>query len=71
MVGAEAGLRVRAGDVGELTTALQRVLDSPSLAERLGAAGRRRVLERFTWRATAERTAAWYTDVLERKERAC
>ena len=69
VVGNEAGLRVRAGDVGELTTALQRVLDSPALAEQLGRAGRQRVLDRFTWRATAERTADWYAEVLDR--RAC
>jgi glycosyltransferase involved in cell wall biosynthesis len=67
VVGAEAGLQVRAGDVGELTAALQRVLDSPALAERLGRAGRRRVLDNYTWRATAQRTAAWYADVLDRK----
>ena len=71
VVGDEAGLRVRAGDVGELTDALRRVLDSPELAERLGRAGRRRVLERYTWRETAERTAAWYGDVLARKANPC
>jgi glycosyltransferase involved in cell wall biosynthesis len=71
VVGTEAGLRVRAGDVGELTAALQRVLDDPALAERLGRAGRRRVLENYTWRATAQRTADWYTEVLERKGRPC
>jgi glycosyltransferase involved in cell wall biosynthesis len=71
VVGDQAGLRVRAGDVGELTDALRRVLDSPELAERLGEAGRRRVLERYTWRRTAERTAAWYADVLDRKEGPC
>jgi hypothetical protein len=43
------------------------VLDSPELAERLGAAGRRRVLDRYTWRSTAERTAGWYGEVLDRK----
>ncbi|NEK85643.1 glycosyltransferase family 4 protein [Blastococcus saxobsidens] len=69
VVGTKAGLRVRAGDVGELTAALQLVLDSPSLAEQLGRAGRRRVLETFTWRATAERTADWYAQILERKGR--
>jgi glycosyltransferase involved in cell wall biosynthesis len=69
VVGSDAGLRVRAGDVGELTAALQRVLDSPSLAEQLGRAGRRRVLERYTWRATAQRTADWYAGTLERKGR--
>jgi glycosyltransferase involved in cell wall biosynthesis len=67
VVGTEAGLRVRAGDVGELTAGLQLVLDSPSLAEQLGRAGRRRVLDLFTWRRTAERTADWYAQTLERK----
>jgi glycosyltransferase involved in cell wall biosynthesis len=43
------------------------VLDSPSLATQLGRAGRRRVLENYTWRATAERTADWYTEVLDRR----
>jgi glycosyltransferase involved in cell wall biosynthesis len=69
VVGSDAGLRVRAGDVGELTTALHQVLDSPRLAAQLGAAGRRRVLERFTWRATAQRTADWYEQVLDQRSR--
>jgi glycosyltransferase involved in cell wall biosynthesis len=67
VVGTKAGLRVRAGDVGELTAALQLVLDSPSLAEQLGRAGRRRVLDSYTWRATAQRTADWYAETLARK----
>jgi glycosyltransferase involved in cell wall biosynthesis len=69
VVGSKAGLRVRAGDVGELTAALQLVLDSPSLADQLGRAGRRRVLASYTWRSTTERTAEWYREVLERKAR--
>ncbi len=67
VVGTEAGLQVRAGDVGELTAALKLVLDTPSLAEQLGRAGRRRVLESYTWRATAQRTADWYAETLDRK----
>jgi glycosyltransferase involved in cell wall biosynthesis len=67
VVGSKAGLRVRAGDVGELTAALALVLDSPSLGEQLGRAGRRRVLASYTWRSTAERTAEWYREVLARK----
>src|SRR5439155_26839168 len=67
VVGTQAGLRVRAGDVEELTAALQLVLDSPSLGTQLGRAGRRRVLERYTWRSTAERTADWYAEVLDRR----
>jgi glycosyltransferase involved in cell wall biosynthesis len=67
VVGSKAGLRVKAGDVGELTAALKLVLDSPSLAEQLGRAGRRRVLDSFTWRSTAQRTADWYRETLDRK----
>jgi len=69
VVGTKAGLRVKAGDVGELTAALQLVLDSPSLGEQLGRAGRRRVLDSYTWRSTAQRTADWYAEVLDRKGR--
>ncbi|MGY1616254.1 glycosyltransferase family 4 protein [Geodermatophilus sp. SYSU D00691] len=71
VVGSEAGLRVGAGDVGELTSALALVLDSPSLGEQLGRAGRRRVLESFTWRATAQRTADWYAEVLRARGSTC
>jgi glycosyltransferase involved in cell wall biosynthesis len=67
VVGSAAGLRVRPGDVEELTAALALVLDSPTLGEQLGRAGRRRVLESYTWRATAQRTADWYAEVLNRK----
>jgi MMP alpha-(1->4)-mannosyltransferase len=71
VVGSEAGLQVKAGDVGQLTAALAQVLDSPSLARQLGEAGRRRVLDAYAWRATAQRTADWYAEVLDRKGRPC
>jgi glycosyltransferase involved in cell wall biosynthesis len=71
VVGSTAGVQVKAGDVEQLTAALQLVLDSPSLGEQLGRAGRRRVLESYTWRATAQRTADWYAEVLERRGRRC
>ncbi|MGR7026495.1 glycosyltransferase family 4 protein [Geodermatophilus sp. URMC 62] len=71
VVGTQAGLRVRAGDVDELTAALRLVLENPSLQEQLGRAGRRRVLASYTWRSTAERTADWYAQVLQRKGRPC
>src|SRR5690348_7000789 len=66
VVGSKAGVRVPAGDVEQLTAALRLVLDSPSLREQLGRAGRRRVLDSFTWRATAVRTADWYAETLDR-----
>jgi glycosyltransferase involved in cell wall biosynthesis len=66
VVGSHAGVQVPAGDVGRLAAALELVLDHPSLQEQLGRAGRTRVLGAFTWRRTAERTADWYADVLDR-----
>jgi glycosyltransferase involved in cell wall biosynthesis len=71
VVGEAAGLRVPAGDVGELAAALRRVLDTPALGEQLGRAGRRRVLDRYTWRTTAQRTADWYDEVLDRRGCSC
>jgi glycosyltransferase involved in cell wall biosynthesis len=60
----EAALHVPPGDPEALAAAVGRLLDDPELAARLGAAGRARVVERFTWRAVAEQTVAWYRAVL-------
>ena len=49
----ETGLLVSGTDVDELADAIRRLLDSPQLREQMGRAGRKRVLERFTWDATA------------------
>jgi starch synthase len=43
-----------------LAEAVQGLLDDPSRAAAMGAAGRRRVEEQFTWRSVAARTAALY-----------
>jgi starch synthase len=47
-----------------LATHIQALLDDPELAGRMGAAGRRRVLEKFTWPAIAERTVALYEQLI-------
>jgi glycosyltransferase involved in cell wall biosynthesis len=60
----ETALHVPPGDPEALAAAVGRLLDDPELAARLGAAGRERVVERFTWRAVAEQTVAWYRTVL-------
>lgn len=60
----ECALQVEPGDVGELTAALTRLLDDPDLRDRLGAAGRQRILDKFSWRAVAEATAHAYTEVI-------
>jgi glycosyltransferase involved in cell wall biosynthesis len=60
-----SGLLVPPGDAGALAMAIGRILDDPQLATRLAAAGRQRVLERFTWRRTAELTAEHYRWVMD------
>jgi glycosyltransferase involved in cell wall biosynthesis len=62
----ETGLLVPPADAGALAQAIGRVLGEPDLALHLSAAGRARVLDRFTWRACAEATAEHYRWELER-----
>jgi glycosyltransferase involved in cell wall biosynthesis len=52
---------VTAGDVEELAHALGALLDDPDRRKAMGAAGRRRALDRFSWHAVAELTAAAYS----------
>src|SRR2546421_10453076 len=61
----ETGLLVQPGDTSALAAALGRALDDPALRERVGAAGRARVLDRFTWRKTAEGTVEQYRALLD------
>jgi glycosyltransferase involved in cell wall biosynthesis len=51
------GLLVARGDAEELALAISEVIDDPALARAMGVAGRQRVLERFTWEASARRLA--------------
>jgi glycosyltransferase involved in cell wall biosynthesis len=61
----ETGLLVPPDDPGALAAAIGRLLDDPGLRSRLGAAGRHRVLHRFTWQVTARGTAECYSALLE------
>jgi glycosyltransferase involved in cell wall biosynthesis len=61
---------VTPGDVGELERAISAMLDDPERRERMGRAGRRRVLETFSWHAVAEATAAAYLEVIARSQTA-
>ncbi|WP_101388120.1 glycosyltransferase family 4 protein [Streptomyces sp. TLI_146] len=56
----ETCLAVPPGEPGALAAALNRLLADPELRARLGAAGRERVLDRFTWARAAEGTAELY-----------
>ena len=57
-------LQCRAGDADALAAAIGRGLDDAELRARVGAAGRRRVLDRWTWRRCAELTVEQYREVL-------
>lgn len=54
----ETGTIVPSGDVDALADALERILDDADAAQRLGEAGRRRVLSEFGWERVAERVQA-------------
>ncbi len=56
---------VTPGDVGELTAAIAALLDDPERRTTMGAAGRARVEELFSWRAVAEATAAAYEETIQ------
>jgi glycosyltransferase involved in cell wall biosynthesis len=57
-------LQCRAGDKDALAATIARGLDDADLRARVGAAGRQRVLERWTWRKCAEETVEQYREVL-------
>jgi glycosyltransferase involved in cell wall biosynthesis len=66
VVGADGGaaLLVPPADPSALASALSRVLADPALGARLGQAGRRRVLARFTWQRCAAGTVDQYWRVI-------
>jgi glycosyltransferase involved in cell wall biosynthesis len=69
-----AALLVPPGDPPALAGAIGRLLDDAQLRARLGAAARRRVLARFSWRAAAEQTVDSYRLAVRRTgppERPC
>lgn len=66
-VSGETGVLVEPNDPEALLVAIRSLLDDPALRERLGARGRERVMERFTWQVTARGTAACYDAILNRR----
>ncbi len=64
--GAAAAL-VTPGDAGELAGAVATLLDHPDRRSRMGAAGRARAEQRFTWRAVASQTADCYVEAIARR----
>ncbi|MFJ8532909.1 glycosyltransferase, partial [Streptomyces sp. NPDC093591] len=62
----ETCLAVPPGDPGALAAGLGRLLGDAELRDRLGAAGRDRVLRNFTWAKAAEGTVARYREAIAR-----
>lgn len=64
------GIRVPFGEKQSLVEGMKReigkILQNPRVLDKLGAAGRRRVAEKFTWQAKADQIAAIYEAVLKR-----
>ncbi|MGH9226207.1 MAG: glycosyltransferase family 4 protein [Acidimicrobiales bacterium] len=60
----ETALLVPPGDPSALAASIGRALDDEALRRRLGEAGRARVVERYSWRATAEATFEQYRQVI-------
>jgi glycosyltransferase involved in cell wall biosynthesis len=63
-VSGETGLLVEPNNPEALVGAIRRLLDDPKLRATLGANGRERVMQRFTWEVTARGTAACYDAIL-------
>ncbi|MGW2564011.1 glycosyltransferase family 4 protein [Streptomyces sp. NPDC001514] len=60
----ETCLAVPPGDAGALAAGIGRLLGDPALRRRVGAAGRERVLARFTWARAAQGTADLYREAI-------
>lgn len=65
----ECALLVEPGDSEALASALRSLLESPTERARLGAAGRQRALERYSWTSVAEATTAVYAEAINRIQR--
>jgi glycosyltransferase involved in cell wall biosynthesis len=57
---------VRPGDAAELIRVIGELLDSPDELKRLGAAGRRRAVEVFSWESVAAQTVRVYEQAIAR-----
>jgi glycosyltransferase involved in cell wall biosynthesis len=61
----ETVLQCPAADAEALAATIRRGLDDAQLRERVGNAGRERVVSRWSWRHCAELTVEQYREVLE------
>ncbi len=64
--GEPCAVLVEPGDAEELAAAVSALLDDPDRRAALGAAGRARALERYSWTSVAKATAAVYDEAIRR-----
>ncbi|MEX0786673.1 MAG: glycosyltransferase family 4 protein [Dehalococcoidia bacterium] len=64
-----SGVLVPPGDAPALAAAIERILADSELQLRLGQAGRRRIVDHFSWRQTALRTVDLYEEVRAKARR--
>jgi glycosyltransferase involved in cell wall biosynthesis len=64
VVDGETGILVERGDPEGLAAAISRLLSDPHLRERMGAVGRERVRQLFTWEGNVARLEGLYESVL-------
>jgi glycosyltransferase involved in cell wall biosynthesis len=65
------GYLVPPGDAEALAAKIKAALADPSGRDRIGAAGRQRVVEQWSWRLTAERTVDQYRALLSSRRSTC
>jgi glycosyltransferase involved in cell wall biosynthesis len=63
----ETALLVPPGDAEALAARIATALDDPALRARIGAAGRQRVIDNWSWRHTAQRTVEQYRILLDQQ----
>lgn len=65
----DAGVIVPAADAGALAAAISALLEDPAQRERLGQAGRERIVNTFSWTVCAEQLVSYYRAVIARADR--
>jgi len=62
----KTGILVQPRDVDGLVEAVERLIDNPSLAKKMGEMGRKRIEERYSWGKICERLEEAYQEVIDR-----
>ncbi len=68
VIPSETGLLVEPGDAGQISAAVNSLLENPERATEMGKKGRQRVEEMFSWDSIAAQTRQMYRELLEEKQ---